>query len=155
MLKLRPRVQNLVHVFEHTLGACTILMSCVRSLHTLWSLVCAKGEVENVLERGADISKALWEHQWGSTGRTRGMKGRTLTGQGPRHKQEWNPREHYPVRRWVSDINKFTIRLLPSKEVVTIWYEIWRFRRRASCQRLVWNGAKEEGRGLYLTEVQI
>lgn len=61
-------MQSLVHVSlgAHS-GACTILLSSVRSLCTLWSLVCAKGGNREVSqERGAEISKALWEHQRGA-----------------------------------------------------------------------------------------
>lgn len=61
-------MQSLVHV---SLGAhsdaCTILLSSVRSLCTLWSLVCAKGGSREVSqEGGVEISKALWEHQRGA-----------------------------------------------------------------------------------------
>lgn len=41
----------------------SFLTTSVRSLDTLWSLVCAKGGGEGgSQERSAEISKALWEH---------------------------------------------------------------------------------------------
>lgn len=41
------------------------LMTSVRSLDTLWSLVCAKGGGGRGSQgRSAEISKALWEHHW-------------------------------------------------------------------------------------------
>lgn len=119
MLKLRPRVQNLVHMSVSTLEMrapfwCLVL----RPLHTLWSLVCAKGVVGERLRKEVQTSaKPFGNIGEGNEGRQNPSSERKHTDSpGPPDKQQkWNPRT-VPVRRWTGGAHALPARFLPQRK---------------------------------------